>query len=402
MRHLRGCRGRNRSTHPVEQGVVTPSQIIAISEDGSRIVLSVAARARCRVRPTVSAGGRHPLPSQREHRRSRLGRGPGIGFRLAERRMSSDGATLLFRSSAAFLNPLMAAITAGTQIYRYDDQDRSADLPLLSTGRSRPPGTVTGRSRGQSRSPGQIDDCGRCLRHPDAAGRRRSEHRRARARPAGRHRRLRVARRALLPGLRRPHAIRAGPAEAPGGRRDHPRGRDIFFIAPRPVHPRRPRRLQPPLRRPDRRRLRIPRRRPALSAGGLPGHAQGRARRTGARAPATFAGPGNAKPAQGRATSEGARPDALRHKPATSTPNARQPSQPQPEGRTMKLRRSTATRLACALASLGLLGVARRRRRRSGSSTCTTTRPTSPRRRRASTGSTSRNVGDTDSSGRSR
>ena len=79
---------------------------------------------------------------------------------------------------------------------------------------------------------------------------------------------------------RRPQRLVERPAERQRRQRQRPRH---LLQRRRPVHPRCPRRLRTPLRRADRRWLRVPQAAQAMSPGGLPGHSQGSARRTGAR-----------------------------------------------------------------------------------------------------------------------
>jgi hypothetical protein len=147
---------------PFEQGASRPLPNIRVAEDGSRVYFQ-SPHALVPGAPTVNAGGNTYRVNVNTGDIAWVG-GPGIGFGLGDVEMSSDGATLLFRSNAAFLNPLNGSDNAGTnQYYRYDDHDRSLVCISCPTDGSPPRGPVLAVRTSGLQGTGQIDDSGEII-----------------------------------------------------------------------------------------------------------------------------------------------------------------------------------------------------------------------------------------------
>ena len=173
-------------------------------------------------------------------------------FAQAGTSITPDGKVIVFRAQDASLNPQgVGSDNGGTfQYYRYDDSDRS--LVCVSCP---PDGAAAERGAlkellsafaqvGSNTTP-LSEDGDFAFSTTEALARRRSEHHRGRPEPQIGHRHLRVARRAPALGHRRPDQL--AEQRTAGAERRQPQRPRRLLHRPDPIHPGRPRRLQPPL-----------------------------------------------------------------------------------------------------------------------------------------------------------
>jgi hypothetical protein len=109
---------------PLDNGTWRVLEYILVAEDGSRVYFQ-SPRGLVPGAPEVSGGGSVYRVNVNTGDLAWVG-GPNLGLQPNENELTPDGATLFFRSSSAFLNPLGGSDNGGTdQYYRYDDRDRS-------------------------------------------------------------------------------------------------------------------------------------------------------------------------------------------------------------------------------------------------------------------------------------